>query len=174
MHLPTRRHPRPFPVADRFRDGALVESEHPREAAIRHLRETIAAKRAGVDPFDRSLFILVALPHELTWAYRALELCGSVLVAGEMDGGGRRLKAILEADVRLALGLDLEGAPEMEEPLASRAVDASATAIMDSIFSVLPEAPPILSVLAETQEPVSRAAIERAKEAYDAREGQVH
>jgi hypothetical protein len=173
MHLPTRSK-RPFPVADRFRDGTLVESEHPRAAAIRHLRETIADKRAGVDPFDRSLFVLVALPHELTWAYRALELCGTVLVAGDMDGGRRRLKAILEADVRLALGLDLEGAPEMEEPLASRAVDASATKIMDAIFGTLPEAPPILSVLAETQEPVSAAAIERAKAAYDAREGQVH
>jgi hypothetical protein len=173
MHRPTRSK-RPFPVADRFRDGTLVESEHPRAAAIRHLRETIADGRAGLDPFDRSLFILKALPHERTWAYRCLELCGTVIVRGETGGGGERLKAILEADVRMGLGLDgPDPATMRDEPLASRAVSAP-TALMDAIFGVPPEQIPALHVLAETLEPISKAAIDRAKEAYDAREGQVH
>lgn len=116
-------HPtRPFPVADRMRDGTPVESMHPRLAAIRLLREHIADRRAGLDPYDPSIFILDAHEHERTWAYRCLELTGRVLDFRRF-GDGTRLRATLEADVRHELGLDTLDPPTMaDEPLASRGV----------------------------------------------------
>src|SRR5437868_5869834 len=121
---------RPFPVADRFRDGAIVEAMHPRIAAIRLLREHIADRRAGLDPYDDTIFVLVAHEHERVWCNRALELTGLVLTYLP-DGDGIRFRAILEADVRQELGLDGPDAPTMgDEPLASRGVDA-ALVLMD-------------------------------------------
>jgi hypothetical protein len=159
--LPRRK---AMPVADRDRQGNLYEHEHPRLAAIRFLRERIADKRAGLDQYDRSIFILAAAPHEKVWGNRALELCGIVLTAVPQPGGRTRYRAVLEADVRIELGLDAADAPMMDEPLASRAVSAATAAQMfvegDDTFD---------------EETGAMRALKQAREAYERRFGiQVH
>lgn len=129
---------RAFPVADRFRDGILVETRHPRLEAIRFLRERIADGRAGLDPFDPTIFIVHALPHERVFGYRCLELCGEVLTTGDNEDGSRRMRATLAPDVRGELELSKPGAPLMlDEPLASRGV-RSIDRVMEVVLDVLP------------------------------------
>src|SRR4051812_34252047 len=106
MHMPTLGW-RPFPVADRTRDGDPYRMMHPRLAAIGLLREKITDRKAGLDPYDTSIFILVARPDEKVWANRALELCGIVLSTSVVTAeGGRRFRTHLADDVRAELGLD--------------------------------------------------------------------
>jgi hypothetical protein len=112
---------RPFPTADRSRDGDLYEHEHPRLAAIRHLREAIAAGRAGLDPYDETIFLFDALPNEVVWAGAVVNLTGLLLDVTGAPEGGRRYRMILEADVRQELDLDRCCPPTLDdEPLASR------------------------------------------------------
>lgn len=99
---------RPFPVADRTRDGDLYESYHPRLVAIRHLRDLLQEGRAGVDPHDETVFVLDVRPHEQAWARTAVEMTGLFLSEIRSDAGGFcRYRMILEADVRLELGVDI-------------------------------------------------------------------
>jgi hypothetical protein len=112
---------RPFPVAARSRAGDLYEHEHPRLAAIRHLREAIADRRGGLDPYDDTVFLLDAREHERVWARAAVEQTGLYLGETINDHGGIRYRMILEADVRAELGLDVCCPPSLDdEPLASR------------------------------------------------------
>ena len=159
------RRPRPFPVADRDRDGQPYEHAHPRLAAIRWLREKIADQQAGLDPFDPTIFVLLARPHEPVWAYRALELTGTV-ISRQHDGvGGQRLRAILEADVRAELGLDGPEPPKMaDEPLASRRADPAVVA-RDIVA-------PSTVLHAASEESEGMLALRRARQAYDERQVQ--
>jgi hypothetical protein len=108
-----------------FLASSYEHNEHPRDAAVRHLRETIAAGRAGLDPYDETIFLLDATPNEIVWAGAVVNLTGLLLdVTGAPEKGGRRYRMILEADVRDELGLDAPDAPVVDdEPLASRRTD---------------------------------------------------
>ena len=129
MHLVKTKPAGAFPVADRSRDGQLYETEHPRLAAIRHLREAIADGRAGLDPYDETIFLVDARDHERVWTNLCLELCG-LKVGATLNWNGTgiiRYRGVLEADVRQELGLDSPGALVLrDEPLASRMVDVDA------------------------------------------------
>lgn len=127
--------------------------DSPRAIAVEWLRSRLESGTAGLDPYDRILFLLDATPTTISWAYRCLELCGVVLYRAP-HGDGQRMKALLFPDVRDELGLRSPDAPTLpDEPLASRRVDSPLEAILDSLFPE-PEAP---------------AALARAKAAYDAR-----
>lgn len=170
MHL-TRRAPRAMAVATRWNDGSEIAHYNPRTEATRLLREKIAEKRAGLDPFDPHTFVLLASEHEQVWAYLALELCGVVLSRAETADGGQRIRAVLESDVRSELGLDGE-TPAVIGDLVTviRHMDAP-TALMDAVFGVLPEARPVLfSVPLEAgDEPAYLPALREARAAYDRR-----
>jgi hypothetical protein len=104
---------RPFPVADRARDGEPYEN--PRLVAIRHLRELVAESRAGLDPHDETVFVLDVRPHEQVWARSVVELTGLFLSEIQSAAGGFcRYRMILEADVRAELGLDRLDAPFLD------------------------------------------------------------
>lgn len=101
-------------------------SETPREVAIDWIRSKIRDQKAGLDVFDPSIFVLVCGRFEKLWAFTTLELVGTVLARTDQPGGGQRIRAILEADARIAL--DLDGASPswmLDEPLASRSVEST-------------------------------------------------
>lgn len=136
MRLLNLRPARPFSVADRTHVGDLYETMYPRLAAIRLLREHLAAGSAGLDPYDETRFLIDAAPHETVWVRRCLDLTGVRGIEGPRVDGTVRMAAFLEADVRLELGLDADrGDDEIrtnpmatrmgDEPLASRAADPS-------------------------------------------------
>lgn len=153
---------RPIVVAQ-FADGTPATDFHPRLKAVEFLRETIADRRAGGDPYDPAIFILHAGEHEKVWAARALELCGEVICAFDLPDGTKRFRVIVEADVRMELHLDGEGAPLMDdEPLASRRVD-------DSVVSLISEAREQREAERVRNSDSVMAAIGRAKDAYDRR-----
>lgn len=141
MNLHLARPARPFPVADRTRDGELYRTMHPRLAAIDLLREKAVDGRAGVDTYDASVFILDALPHEIVWARRCLLLCGELIGERELGRGRVRYRAILEADVRATLDLDEEPRRYVitDEPLASRGVEAPPEAILHVLHPPKPQ-----------------------------------
>jgi len=168
MHL-IRRPERAMTVATRWRDGSEILEYHPRSRAIQWLREKVTDGQAGVDPFDASVFILIADNFERVWGYRACELTGYVLSKCDEADGGQRLRVVLEADVRLELDLDTDAPPLMaDEALASRGVD-SPTAVMDAVFGVLPEARPTLYSVPVDPETEAARAMRTAKNAYDER-----
>jgi hypothetical protein len=86
----------------------------PRDAAIELLGEHLDDGRAGLDPYDETIFILDAHANERVWARRCLELTGIVVGERTREDGGVRFRAIVEADVRYALALDC-GAPTMDD-----------------------------------------------------------
>lgn len=135
----------------------------PRDHAIRYLRDKIRVGEAGLDQYDPSIFVLYAGDHERVWAHTMLNLVG--VVESVVDGwdGRRRFKVILEADVRVELGVD--HASPMGEPLASRGVDAAGI-VMDEVLRVLPTVP--VRLLEAEREPVSFRAMRAAKRAFDA------
>lgn len=100
--------------------------ETPREIAVEWIREKVKAGKAGLDPYDPSVFVLAAGANERTWAYRSLELTG-IVVSRTVQDGGERFRAHLEADVRMELRLDLDGCWMTDEPLASRSVESTLT-----------------------------------------------
>lgn len=162
------RRPNPIAVADRIGE----HPPHQRDTAISYLRDKLAAREAGLDPFDAALFIVQAGAHEIVWAYRMLEQVGAVISIRE-DGDGRRYKAVLQTAARTELRLDDGDCTDesfmTDEPLASRGVDST----IEALFDAAPDAPDLRLV----EEPLSTAAIRRAKQAYDERverEGQVH
>lgn len=109
---------RPFPVADRTREGDPYDTYHPRLRAIRHLRDLITDGRAGVDPHDDTVFVLDVRPHEQVWARSVVELTGLFLSEIRSAAGGFcRYRMILEADVRQELGLDIR--EQLLEPVES-------------------------------------------------------
>lgn len=138
------------------------QSLTPRDAAVRLLAEKIAAGKAGLDPYDKSIFILKAGPNERVWCYRVLELTGTVLSRAPRFGGGERFRALLEADVRNKLGLDRIYPPLMlDEPLASRAVDAPA------FVALGPARPTLVVVDGPAAEPEAMVALRQAKDAFE-------
>lgn len=154
MH-PLTRSTRPAPVEC----GGLT----PRLAAIAMLREKIAEKRAGLDPYDARLFIVELGPNEVKWGTIAVCLAGWPVNRTERPDGSVRLYAVIEADVRAEFGLDGADPPLMpDEPLASRGVDAAPGIALDRMLQALPSAP-------SQAEPVSLAALREAKAAYDKR-----
>lgn len=120
MRLIKTKPTRPFPVADRTRDGDLYRDYNPRLRAVAHLRELLADGRLGVDAYDTTIVIVEAREHERVWTGRACELTGLTLGSHIQPDGGHRFRVILEVDVRQELGLDRADAPVMDEPLASR------------------------------------------------------
>jgi hypothetical protein len=151
-------------IRKRPRASAREPGLTPRDAAIELLGEHLDNGRAGLDPYDETIFILDAHANEHVWAHRCLELTG-IVVGVSLNFDGRqttRYRAILEADVRYALALDC-GAPTMpDEPLASRAVNAA----MDATLDALPAAPPILAAVPD-DESEGMAALRRAHDAFE-------
>lgn len=96
--------------------------ETPRDIAIEWLSGKIRDGNAGLDVYDPAVFIVDASENERVWAYRCLDLVGHVLARVNLALGGQWLRAILEADARVALELDTRGHWMTDEPLASRAV----------------------------------------------------
>lgn len=140
MNLPNARR-KPFPVADRMRDGTPVESQHPKLRAIRYLREKIYDRQAGLDPYDRGVFVLIAHENELVWANRAIDLCGWVLpTSTDTIDGGKRFRCALYDDVLADLGLTGAFPAVIEdEPLASRAVrDTDPDAVLRVLHPLQP------------------------------------
>lgn len=103
---------------------AHTESDE-RDASISWLRVKLFDGTAGLDPWDASVLIVEVPSPDRAWR---LDLIGTVLLDHPHVRPDRstctRVRAILEADVRLQLGLDEPGAPTLETPLASRAVPA--------------------------------------------------
>lgn len=97
---------RPFPVATSTREGDPYETYNPRLRAIKHLRDLINDQRAGTDPNDPTVFVLDVRPHEQVWARAVVEMTGLFLSNIRGTAGFCRYRMILEADVRLDLGLD--------------------------------------------------------------------
>lgn len=96
-----------------------------RDASISWLRVKIMEGTAGLDPHDHAVMIVEVNSPERAWR---LDLIGHVLLDHPHVRPDRstciRVRAILEADVRLALTLDEPGAPTLDTALASRAVPA--------------------------------------------------
>jgi hypothetical protein len=150
---------KPFPVADRTRDGDLYADYHPRLRAIAHLRELVAAGRAGLDYYDETILIVDAREHDRVWTARACELTGLMLGSHVLADRGRRFRMVPEADVREELRLD--SAPRMDEPLASRRVvdvDELQAAELNRALELL-ENPqtPVLRAVADARDAQMRA-----------------
>lgn len=108
---------RPFPVADRTRDGDAYDAYNPRLRAIRHLHDLLTDGRAGLDPADPTVFVLDVRPHEQVWARSVVELTGLFLSEiRSATGGFCRYRMIVEADVRQELRLDSGDAPRLDSP----------------------------------------------------------
>jgi hypothetical protein len=126
---------------------------NPRAAATQWLAEKIRDGEAGLDPYDRMILVVKAEEYERVWAYRAFELCGYALDVVDEGSGARRIRGVVDDDVRLRLKLYRPDAPLMvEEPLSSRGVDAGIAWALARIESV--------------SEPASRQAIRDAHAAY--------
>jgi hypothetical protein len=159
MRMTFRRPAGRFPAADRSRDGDLYEHMHPRKAAVRLLREKLADRHAGLDPYDPSILVVKVGAHERVWAHRALELVGCFM--SESNG---RMRAVVEADVRTELGLDQPDAPLIDdEPLASRSVTAPhAELLMDATLRSL-NANPRLRIVGDPDQTLMRNAMLKAQ-----------
>lgn len=114
---PPRPGARPFPVADRDRQGDPYDTYHPRLRAIKHLRDLTDEGRAGLDPTDPTVFVIDVRPHEEVWARSVVELTGLFLSEIRSAAGGFcRYRMILEADVRQDLRLDSGDAARLDSP----------------------------------------------------------
>jgi hypothetical protein len=164
--LPQTFHRRAFPVADRTRDGVLYETENPRLTALRLCREKISENRAGLDPYDSTIFILVARPHEVVFVERMLGLLGEIRNTSDEQGGGKRFRVIVALDVRAELHLDSVHAPiKDDEPLASRGVTVLHHSRADDHEAILRVVHPLQLVVDNTDPepiPIMRAAMDRA------------
>lgn len=100
------------------------DTEQEREASISWLRVKMFDGTAGLDPFDAAVMIVEVASPDRAWR---LNLIGAILWEHPHVRPDHstciRVRAILEADVRMLLGLDEPGAPTLETPLASRAAD---------------------------------------------------
>jgi hypothetical protein len=96
-----------------------------RDASISWLRVKILDGTAGLDPFDQAVMIVEVPSPDRAWR---LDLIGHILLDHPHVRPDRstciRVRAIIEADVRMQLGLGGSGAPTLrDEPLASRVAD---------------------------------------------------
>jgi hypothetical protein len=172
----------------------LLDQFSPRKRAIDWLQGKIADGTAGLDPADPTVLIVEAGPNEKVWGYRALELCGIVLdsVTSTSDGG-RRIRAVIEVDVRQELGLDKLDRPWLFDPPARRMLYAVPTNPADlrdaTVAEIRDEPTPVLVAmldggfgelsattlelarqeLAGRNEPESLLALRHARAAYDRR-----
>lgn len=101
-----------------------------REASISWLRVKILDGTAGLDPFDEAVMIVEVPSPERAWR---IDLIGEVIVDHPHVRRDRstciQVRAIIEADVRMLLGLDVPGAPVLKDtPLAALSVEAQADA----------------------------------------------
>lgn len=134
----------------------------PVERAIDWLGDKLSDGAAALDPYDLSILVLDTLAFERVWGYRCAELCGVVMGQRDRADGGRRIRILVEADVRVALGLDKTDAPIMADvPLASRGVDAMPGPAFAQPLRMVPAA--------ATDEPESMLALHVARAAYDRR-----
>lgn len=123
--MPGTDNVRPFPVAKNWRDGSPVVGHHPRLRAIEYLDDRIADGKAGLDPYDPAIFIVLdADPIRMNAHLREVGVLLSSRLQSTPTRTVYRARAVIEADVRKRLGLDdTDTAPVMnDEPLASRAV----------------------------------------------------
>lgn len=169
MHLKTIRAKRQLALTQDQR----VQEAHlptPREHAVEWLAAKIIDGKAGLDGFDRRILIVQAEDFERTWAFRALELVGKIDGVCEQADGGRRICAIVDGFARAALGLDADGAPVFPDRRASEwepvAIAPRLEAVPDLAVTARDLVAPSIHALADP-EPISVAAIRRAREAYD-------
>lgn len=106
------------------------EAEQERDAAIQWLNVKLGLGTAGLDPFDKAVMIVEVPSPDRAWR---LDLIGQPIVYHPWVRPDRstciRVRAILEADVRQALGLDEPGAPVLRDtPLQSVAAHHDAPA----------------------------------------------
>src|SRR5688500_7448503 len=92
-----------------------------REAAISWLHVKMWAGTAGLDPHDSAVMIVEVDSPDRAWR---IDLIGETLVSHPFTKANGdhviRVRAIIEADVRMRLGLDEPGAPTIRDaPLAS-------------------------------------------------------
>lgn len=156
MHLPTlRARQRVEREIEHLADQC---GPHPRDTAAQFLHDKIKAGEAGLDPWepDGAIFLVQAAPFERLWAHRAIALTGHLLEAVPHEGGWR-LRCVLEADVRQALGLDGASAPVMvDEPVPVYGVTVAKPAGLPE--PLIPFATPTLQLVeADPELPAMRA-----------------
>lgn len=92
-----------------------------REASISWLRVKCVEGTAGLDAYDSAVMIVEVASPERAWR---LDLIGHVITSHPHVRPDRstciRVRAILEADVRMELGLDEPNPPTLDTALASR------------------------------------------------------
>lgn len=98
-----------------------------RDAAIEWLNVKLGLGTAGLDPHDSAVLIVEVASPDRAWR---LDLIGLVIldhphVRPDLSTC-HRVRAILEADVRMRLGLDGPNPPTLDTALASRAAAAPA------------------------------------------------
>ena len=146
------------------RESVAPAGMSPRLIALELLREKIAMRQAGLDPYRPSDLIVKAGPNEV----KCFEgCCKQVAVDREKVGkqslfnGGMKFRVTPTVDALRELGLDGLDAPLMlDEPLASRAVtpDEFSSFVMAAIAAI-----------ERQQAPVSLDAMRTARAAYDER-----
>lgn len=112
----------------------LVTDNATEAAALNTLRELIGAGLAGVDCYDRTVFVVdVPTKGMRDNADVALDVLGSEMLKDGAFGAPKwALQARLKTWVSRELGLDRLGAPEIIVPLASRAVTDEQAAVLGS------------------------------------------
>lgn len=97
------------------------EIEQERDASISWLRVKVWDGTAGLDPHDSAVMIVEVASPERAWR---LDLIGEQLISHPHVRPDHspciRVRAILEADVRMQLGLDEPGAPVLDAQIRDR------------------------------------------------------
>ena len=107
-----------------------ADNPHERDASISWLNVKCFEGTAGLDPYDRSVVIVEVATPDRAWR---IDLIGQVLSMYPHLRPNRstctRVHALIEADVRLELGLDGPNPPVMRDvALASRSLESTARA----------------------------------------------
>ena len=102
----------------------LLHDRAAQAAALNTIRELIAAGVAGLDCYDRDIFIVDATTQEIRDnADVALDVLGGQMIRdGAYGAPASMLQCRLPYWARLELDLERLGAPEIIVPLASRSV----------------------------------------------------
>jgi len=101
-----------------------------RDYALDQMRDAINGGRAGLDPYDPSIFIYHAQRGEIIFTRLMIDVLGAVIASLAQPDGSTRYRAVLDERARADLGIDGAAAPVMDdEPLASRRADSLLTLI---------------------------------------------